>query len=223
MTIKQIIQSNSKIIMLHQFFFNIRYHLYFLAVFFVIICFSNAFALETTAVQTETTTNIKEKIINSGVNLEKIATKEPKEESKNNENTNDSNVTNNIASNIDINQTEENNNPRNFANTATLQILNKNNSKTSVTAFNIGKKQKFEDLNIVVYKCWKSPEYQKPEAKILVEIFEIQKDQSNNFKKTTQPQKNQDKRIFYGWLFASSPSISSLEHSVYDVVAVSCK
>jgi hypothetical protein len=35
----------------------------------------------------------------------------------------------------------------------------------------------------------------------------------------------QDKKtpIFFGWLFASSPSVSSLEHSVYDVVAVSCK
>ena len=104
-----------------------------------------------------------------------------------------------------------------------MQILNKNNSKVSLSTFNINKKQKFEDLNIVVYKCWKSPEYQKPEAKILVEIFEIQKNQSSNFKKTTQPQKTEDKRIFYGWLFASSPSVSSLEHSVYDVVAVSCK
>ncbi len=209
--------------MLHQFFFNSRFNFYSFIAFFVVICFSNAFAIEKTVSKAEETANVKENKVNTAVNLEKPTVQESKEEPKNSENTNVPNITANIAPAIDINQIEENSNPRNFTNIATLQILNKNNSKTLVTTFNINKKQKFEDLNIIVYKCWKSPEYQKPEAKILVEIFEIQKDQSNNFKKTTQPQKNQDKRIFYGWLFASSPSVSSLEHSVYDVVAVSCK
>ena len=209
--------------MLHQFFFNSRFNFYSFIAFFVVICFSNAFAIEKTASKAEETINAKENKVNTAVNLEKPTVQELKEEPKNSENTNVPNIAANIAPAIDINQIEENSNPRNFTNIATLQILNKNNSKTLVTTFNVNKKQKFEDLNIIVYKCWKSPEYQKPEAKILVEIFEIQKDQLNNFKKTTQPQKNQDKRIFYGWLFSSSPSVSSLEHSVYDVVAVSCK
>lgn len=202
--------------MLLKSFFNNRFNFYSFLAFFSVICFSNAFATEKTVIKAEVATNVKENKVITAVNPENPIVQEPKEEPKNNENTN-------TDTNIDINQIEENSNPRNFTNIATLQILNKNNSKTSVVTFNISKKQKFEDLNIVVYKCWKSPEYQKPEAKILVEIFEIQKDQSSNFKKTTQPQNNQDKRIFYGWLFASSPSVSSLEHSVYDVVAVSCK
>ena len=209
--------------MLLKSFFNSRFSFYSFVAFFVIICFSNAFAIEKTVSKEEEATNVKENKAITAVALEKPTVQESKEEPKNNENTNYANVSNNVANNIDINQIEENSNPRNFTNIAILQILNKNNSKASVTTFSVNKKQKFEDLNIVVYKCWKSPEYQKPEAKILVEIFEIQKNQSNNFKKTTQPQNSQDKRIFYGWLFASSPSVSSLEHSVYDVVAVSCK
>jgi hypothetical protein len=30
------------------------------------------------------------------------------------------------------------------------------------------------------------------------------------------------KLIFFGWLFASSPSVSSLEHPIYDLVALNC-
>jgi hypothetical protein len=31
------------------------------------------------------------------------------------------------------------------------------------------------------------------------------------------------KRLFSGWMFASSPALSALEHPVYDVWAVDCR
>ena len=33
----------------------------------------------------------------------------------------------------------------------------------------------------------------------------------------------QNSRIFYGWIFASSPSISGVQHPIYDIVAIACK
>ena len=35
--------------------------------------------------------------------------------------------------------------------------------------------------------------------------------------------KEQMKKVFYGWMFASSPSISGLENPIYDLVATGCK
>ena len=79
-------------------------------------------------------------------------------------------------------------------------------------------------------RCWQAPLDQKPDSRILVEVFEkksptliadLAAGQKNKTQKTEN--KEEEKRIFFGWLIASSPSISSLEHPVYDIVALSCK
>jgi len=96
-----------------------------------------------------------------------------------------------------------------FFNAAVLQALNKTTAKTSTLEIKIGDKVRFGQIAIIARKCWQSSLDQKPESKILLEIFE---------------QKNaQETRIFYGWMFASSPSISGLEHPIYDLTAIACK
>lgn len=99
----------------------------------------------------------------------------------------------------------------NFAGTAVLQGLNKVTAKTSELQVKVGGSTTFGKLIIKVHKCWKSPADQRPENKILLQIDEI--DVTTNNKK----------QIFYGWMFSSSPSISGLEHPVYDITAISCK
>lgn len=98
----------------------------------------------------------------------------------------------------------------NFYNTAIVQGLNKTTAKTSILEIKIGSKIRFGQISIIAHKCWQSPLDQKPESKILLEIFESHGDES-------------EKRIFYGWMFASSPSISGLENPIYDITALSCK
>ncbi len=99
-----------------------------------------------------------------------------------------------------------------FYNIATVQILNKTTAKTSIVDLKVGHKVKFNTLTIIAHKCWKSSLDQKPESKILLEIFE---EKSGS--------KEQMKKVFYGWMFASSPSISGLENPIYDLVATGCK
>ncbi len=94
-------------------------------------------------------------------------------------------------------------------NTAIIQGLNKTTAKTSILEMKMEDVIKFGQIQIIAHKCWQSPLDQKPESKILVEVMENKEGKSS--------------RIFYGWMFASSPSISGLEHPIYDLTAISCK
>ena len=96
-----------------------------------------------------------------------------------------------------------------FYNIAVIQGLNKTTAKTSRLEMRIGDKINFGQIIIAAHKCWQSSLDQKPESKILLEVFE--------------QKEGAQKRIFYGWMFASSPSISGLEHPIYDLTAISCK
>lgn len=88
---------------------------------------------------------------------------------------------------------------------ATIRILDKITAKSFLIDVNLKENHEYGSLNIKIHKCWNAPLEQKPETKMLLEISE------------------NDKNIFFGWLFASSPSISSLEHPIYDITAIKCK
>lgn len=97
-----------------------------------------------------------------------------------------------------------------FYNKAVLQILNKTTAKSSIIEVGVGDKAEMGQISIKVDKCWQAPLDQKPDSRILLEVFETKADGAT-------------KRIFFGWMISSSPSISSLEHPIYDVTALSCK
>lgn len=104
--------------------------------------------------------------------------------------------------------------PLRFYNYAVIQALNKTTAKTSVLEMRIGDKIRFGQISMIAHKCWQASLDQKPESKILLEVFENKSDEND---------KESEKRIFYGWMFASSPSVSGLENPIYDLTAVSCK
>ena len=106
----------------------------------------------------------------------------------------------------------------NFANIAILQGLDKITGRSSQIKIKIGQEVRFGKLSIIMHKCWKSPADQRPENKILLEIYEDSVNKTENNSKD----KNGRNRIFYGWIFSSSPSISGLEHPVYDITALKC-
>lgn len=97
----------------------------------------------------------------------------------------------------------------NKADVVILQALNKITAKTYKYEVKIGDEIIFERLIIEPLFCWKSSPDAVPENKVLIKITENKLD------------KTQDE-IFYGWMFSSSPSISSLEHPMYDITIVDC-
>lgn len=68
-----------------------------------------------------------------------------------------------------------------------------------------------KNLFVRVRACRKSEPIDPPESAAFVEVWEkdIETDES--------------KWVFSGWMFASSPALSAMDHQVYDVWVVDCK
>ena len=105
---------------------------------------------------------------------------------------------------------EENNPKKNYTNLATLQGLNKITARASTLSVAVGNSIRFGNLEIFVRLCWKSSPEEAPDSKALLDIWEQKPDEDK-------------KQIFYGWMFASSPALSALEHPVYDITVLECK
>ena len=100
-----------------------------------------------------------------------------------------------------------------FYGAAVIQALNKTTAKSVVLEVPVSQKITFGTLKIIAHKCWQAPLDQRPESKVLLEVFETK----------TEKDSEKEERIFYGWMFASSPSISGLENPIYDLTILKCK
>ncbi|HSO43781.1 MAG TPA: DUF2155 domain-containing protein [Rhodospirillales bacterium] len=92
---------------------------------------------------------------------------------------------------------------------ALLQGLDKVTARISTIEAPVGQPVRFGTLEIVARHCDKTPPEERPEAAAFLQISEI---------KQGEPTES----LFSGWMFASSPALSPLEHPVYDVVVVDC-
>lgn len=93
--------------------------------------------------------------------------------------------------------------------TALLQGLNKVTARSSEVKAPIGKAVDFGNLQITAKKCVSSPSGEKPENAALLEIWD-------------QMPGEEKKLAFSGWMFSSTPGLSTLEHPVYNITVISC-
>jgi hypothetical protein len=173
--------------------------------FFIAIILSTCFSAKAQEPLAENKTNE-----NSKNNIVELASKNKKKIKKEDVKSNEEN-SDDIEAEAEV---KPDNDISRFNNSAIVQALNKTTAKTSILTLKVGEKTSFGSLKIIAHKCWQSPLEQKPENKILLEISEFRNESE---------EKTQEKRIFYGWMFSSSPSISSLEHPIYDITALNCK
>jgi hypothetical protein len=68
---------------------------------------------------------------------------------------------------------------------------------------------RFGTLEIVARHCDKRPPEETPESAAFLDILEIRQGEPTQ-------------SLFRGWMFASSPALSALEHPVYDVWVLGC-
>ena len=101
--------------------------------------------------------------------------------------------------------------------TAELQLLDKITARISTKSVPVGGGTEFGTLELRVHYCAYRPPEEPPENVAFMMIF----DNGYAEKKPKEAQKAQ-KALFSGWMFASSPAISGLEHPVYDVTLLSC-
>lgn len=94
-------------------------------------------------------------------------------------------------------------------NAVRVRGLDKVTARTSLLEAPLGTIMRFGNLEIIARKCWQSAPEDQPEAAALLEIRELKPGEG-------------PVPIFAGWMFASSPGLSSLEHPVYDITMLSC-
>ena len=92
---------------------------------------------------------------------------------------------------------------------AVLQGLDKITARTTVLRLPMGEEVAYGTLRITARACLTTPPTEPPESAVFLEIL------------VADPGRETE-RPFTGWMFASSPSLSALEHPVYDVWPIEC-
>ena len=96
---------------------------------------------------------------------------------------------------------------------AVLQGLDKTTARVSKFDAPVDKSVRFGTLTITVRACVKRPPEEPPQTAAFMIIDEVRPGGTEVV----------SKRVFSGWMFASSPAISALEDPIYDVNVLDCK
>lgn len=94
-------------------------------------------------------------------------------------------------------------------NAVRLQGLNKVTARISPIDAPFGAVMRFGNLEVIARRCWQAPPEAQPESAALLEIRELKSGEG-------------PVTVFHGWMFASTPALSALEHPVYDVTVLTC-
>ncbi len=97
-----------------------------------------------------------------------------------------------------------------------LRTLDKVTATTQDYTVKIGETLEYGSLTIAARHCEKRPPEEIPETYAFLQITD------KRLKGTGEEAEDSDK-IFSGWMFASKPAISALDHRVYDVWVIDCK
>lgn len=92
---------------------------------------------------------------------------------------------------------------------AVLQGLDKVTARISTFEAPQDKPVRFGTLEVIVRTCSKTPPEEPPESTAFLEIFDARPGEERI-------------KVFSGWMFASSPALSAMEHAIYDVWVVDC-
>lgn len=92
---------------------------------------------------------------------------------------------------------------------AKLQYLDKVTARTTTFEAEIGATMNFGSLYVKVQSCQKSSPVDQPESAAFLQVWEGGEDKSSEW-------------VYSGWMFASSPGLSSMDHPVYDVWVLDC-
>tara|TARA_B100000508_G_C11427518_1_gene261645 strand:- start:13 stop:567 length:555 start_codon:yes stop_codon:yes gene_type:complete len=91
-----------------------------------------------------------------------------------------------------------------------LQALDKSTARTVTFQAKVGSTIQYGSLFIKTQSCRKAPPLEKPESAAFLQVWEV------------PIGKEKSEWIFSGWMFASSPALSAMDHPVYDVWVLDC-
>ncbi len=93
--------------------------------------------------------------------------------------------------------------------TALRQRLDQETARISAITAPLNVAVRVGTLEIIVHRCTSRPPEETPESAALLEIHDVKPGENRVL-------------LFRGWMFASSPALSALEHPVYDIWVKDC-
>jgi hypothetical protein len=102
-----------------------------------------------------------------------------------------------------------------YAQRAVIRGLDKVTGHASDYTLSIGRPTRIGSLEVIARACNKNAPEETPEVRIFVDVFEHPPARTG--------EESERRALWSGWLFASSPSISALDHPSYDIWAIDCR
>lgn len=97
---------------------------------------------------------------------------------------------------------------------ARLQSIDKVTARTLTFEVKVGATVKFGSLYIKLQACREAPEIEEPESAAFMQVWEVSDEDTDREKANW---------VYSGWMFASSPGLSAMDHPIYDVWVLECK
>lgn len=91
-----------------------------------------------------------------------------------------------------------------------MRWLDKVVARVSTVEAPVGETVHVGTLSIIVRTCVTRPPEETPESAVFLDVWEV---------KPGEPAAE----VFRGWMFASSPALSAMEHPVYDLWLIECR
>jgi len=95
-----------------------------------------------------------------------------------------------------------------------LRALDKVTATTEDYTVIVGNSLRYGSLEIKVQHCEKRPPEETPEVFVFLQITDARLDGKGG--------ESEAAKLFSGWMFASSPALSALDHPVYDIWVLDC-
>lgn len=107
---------------------------------------------------------------------------------------------------------------------AVVRALDKVTATTKDYNVAVGDTLRYGSLEITIKHCEKRPPEETPETFVFLQVLEPGKKADKQEEPTDEEALEQEdpEKLFSGWMFASSPALSSLEHPVYDIWVLDC-
>jgi len=122
------------------------------------------------------------------------------------------------ASQTDRNDQED----KNLVGTAVvLRTLDKVTATTKDYTVKIGDTLEYGSLSITARHCEKRPPTEIPETYAFLQISDIRLNGEGDVVEASS-EDDEKNMIFSGWMYASKPAVSALDHRVYDVWVIAC-
>lgn len=93
---------------------------------------------------------------------------------------------------------------------AVLRALDKMTARVEELEVPVNKPISFGTIIINAHTCRTTQPEETPESAVFLEVGELKPGEK-------------DTPVFHGWMFASSPALSAMEHPVYDIWLIGCK